>query len=501
MISPELLDIKDKNKIIKLFEQVNINITANIINRLSNTKIIDSYTLSQLNYILQNNGDEIFLDALEQTTSINLQLKNELKALFNEMIKDDMSSYLPLYKFRGLDFKLTPLQLSLLNAGLKTTSGLLENLTHTVAFAAQQIYVEAVDKTFMQVATGSTDYETAIRKTVLELAKKGITLKDSIGREIQLKTAVKRNLLMGLQQTANQINEDVGQELGCNGYETTAHTGARPSHQVWQGKQFAKTKEDAEKYGVGLWDDVKDELNDYNCRHHYSGIILGVSSPAYTKKELKEMQDPDLNQRLNKIKSKQSKKSNLQRTKKILEKSNINANKEVKSINEKINKINKDINEINKNKTSKYTKDEKGAFNYYISPSSITLNEKLRNNLKLDDYEDKIVKNLDKALEKTNNYSGDIVRVLEMDDPQAFANQLKNDKKYSTNQYLSFSNKEHYNDNANVKIYISNSKGGKDLTKINQIGEGEILYQRNKEFIPLHIEEKDGIIYMLWEEL
>lgn len=153
------------------------------------------------------------------------------------------------------------------------------------------------------------------------------------------------------------------------------------------------------------------------------------------------------------------------------------------------------------NEEKNYTKEEIQALNYYISPSSIKLNEKLRNKLELNKTEKNVIKNLDSALNKTSNYEGNIVRVLQMENPYDFVNNLKLNDTYNTNQYLSFSNKEEYNPNANIKIYISNSKYGKDLTKINKIGEKEILYQRNKEFKILNITSKNGIIYMLWEEL
>ena len=62
-----------------------------------------------------------------------------------------------------------------------------------------------------------------------------------------------------------------------------------------QGKQFALTKEDASKYNVGLWSDVEELWQEYNCRHSYSGIILGISEPVYSDKDLKEMKEATVN--------------------------------------------------------------------------------------------------------------------------------------------------------------------------------------------------------------
>ncbi len=350
MISPELLDISDEDEIVQYYEEANIIIAALIVASLFKQDNVDY-------------SDAILNEALNEITSKKLNIRNSVRKKYNEVIKDDMQSYKPLFEHKGLKFELDENNLETLNIGIRRTNGTLDNLTGVFAFASRQAYVDAVDKAYMQTSIGGVDYNTAIRNAVKELTEKGITLKDSLGRNIQLKTAVKRNLLMGLQQTANEINEKVADELGCNGYETTAHVGARPSHQVWQGRMFAKTRKDAKKYGVGYWGDIKEELNDYNCRHHYSGIILGISEPAYTEEELKKMQDPDLNEKITKTKAKKSEKYNLQRAKRIYEKSGVDAKEEISEINSKIRKVNQDIRNINKKKQASKL-DVGSVFNY-----------------------------------------------------------------------------------------------------------------------------------------
>ena len=132
---------------------------------------------------------------------------------------------------------------------------------------------------------------------------------------------------MGLQNTANRISDSLFNELECNGYEVSAHMGARPTHAIAQGKQYALTREDASKYNVGYWYDTVDgepiaELwNDYNCRHDYFPIILGVSQPNYTKKELKEMNDTKLYENIQKQHYYESKIRNTKRAIQSLENS------------------------------------------------------------------------------------------------------------------------------------------------------------------------------------
>lgn len=146
--------------------------------------------------------------------------------------------------------------------------------------------------------------------------------------------------------------------------------------------------------------------------------------------------------------------------------------------------------------------DEQHAVNQYISSESYKINEILRNNIKLTDEQRRMRDNLDRALNKCNNYNGNIVRVLEIKDKEVLKDFLKKNKRgkiENWKEYLSFSDKESYNKNANIKIYV-NSTRAKDIRKYNEI-ESEILYQRNSKFITKNIVKQNGIYYILWEEV
>lgn len=146
--------------------------------------------------------------------------------------------------------------------------------------------------------------------------------------------------------------------------------------------------------------------------------------------------------------------------------------------------------------------DEQYAVNQYISSESYKINETLRNNIKLTDEQKRMRDNLDSALNKCNNYNGNIVRVLEIKDKEVLKDFLKKNKRgkiENWKEYLSFSDKESYNKNANIKIYV-NSTRAKDIRKYNET-ESEILYQRNSKFITKNIVKQNGVYYILWEEV
>ncbi len=72
-------------------------------------------------------------------------------------------------------------------------------------------------------------------------------------------------------------------------------------------------------------------------------------------------------------------------------------------------------------------------------------------------------------------------------------------KPVTYNEYLSFSNKGNYNQDGNVFIYTTSTKG-KDLRKFNQ-EESEIVYVRNSKFYVENVIKKNNKVYILWREL
>ena len=165
------------------------------------------------------------------------------------------------------------------------------------------------------------------------------------------------------------------------------------------------------------------------------------------------------------------------------------------------NKANELKNQIESSKIG-LSNDEQYAINQYISSESYKINELLRNNLKLDDIQENIVKQLDKALDKCRNYSGNIVRVLDITDKKElkkFIHMNKLNKPIMFNEYLSFSSRNDYNKNANVIIYTASNKP-KDLRNFNP-NESEILYPRNSKFVVEKTKKVDGKYYLLWREI
>ena len=146
------------------------------------------------------------------------------------------------------------------------------NLTQTMgmvdpygnALPLQDAYRACTDFAFELVSTGAADYMTAIRQATRNLADKGLRVIDGLG----------------LMQ--EKIIQETHDQLGCNGWEITAHANSAPDHEPIQGKQYSD-----EAY-TALNNSLRRRIGTLNCGHAAFPIILGVNRPQYTAAELEK---------------------------------------------------------------------------------------------------------------------------------------------------------------------------------------------------------------------
>ncbi|HOW90786.1 MAG TPA: phage minor capsid protein, partial [Anaerolineaceae bacterium] len=203
------------------------------------------------------------------------------------------------YKAAGLKplpLNMSPAMTQVLAAGLRKTGGVMRNLTMTTALSAQNLFIEAADLAYMQVASGAFDYISALRDAVEHVARKGLTVIRFPGRSEQLDVAMRRVVLTGIGQTTGELQLTRAQEMGMNLMQVSAHIGARNegtgpmNHESWQGKVYSivgSTPEYpnlAEVTGLG----TVVGLHGVNCRHSMYPFYEGLSEKLYTQKELDE---------------------------------------------------------------------------------------------------------------------------------------------------------------------------------------------------------------------
>ena len=257
--------------------------------------------VKQLNNIADVKRDlETVTKELARVTGLNIR---QVKQMYGEALTVHHIANKPLYDYRGkifTDFAENTAAQSIVYAYAKATAQSMINLSKTKALGItnasgrfiglDKAYTDALDKAVMQVASGATDFNTAMRDTVKSLGGSGIRVNYGGGITRQLDTAVRQSILWGAKQASVAYNEMIGEELGCDGIEIDWHSNPRPSHEFMQGKQYSlngkktvngKTYEDAAP--------ALRALEDYGCLHFKTPIICGVSEPRLTQEELAEL--------------------------------------------------------------------------------------------------------------------------------------------------------------------------------------------------------------------
>lgn len=193
----------------------------------------------------------VYEDIIKKIAEITGQSEKELIRLFNKAGVKATTFDNAIYKAAGLDptpLNLSPMMYNVLVAGINKTAGSMRNLTLTTAISGQEAFLRAADQAYMQVITGTFDYNTAIRNAVTEVGSSGLdVIYQATGHRDRLDVAMRRSVLTGVNQTVGQIKMAQMDEMGVDLVQTSAHIGARnkgtgpANHEGWQGKIFSRS--------------------------------------------------------------------------------------------------------------------------------------------------------------------------------------------------------------------------------------------------------------------
>ena len=152
----------------------------------------------------------------------------------------------------------------------------------------KKTYNDLIDEAVFNVTTGTTDYQSAMRGVMKQLADSGVKIHEEkvgykSGYNVRIDSAVRQNVLTGIRQVNLEVQKQVGRDFGADGVEISAHSPCAEDHLSIQGKQFSK-KEFAKING-----NLDRPIGEYNCRHFVFSIVLGVNQPSYSQKMLNQM--------------------------------------------------------------------------------------------------------------------------------------------------------------------------------------------------------------------
>lgn len=153
-------------------------------------------------------------------------------------------------------------------------------------YTVKEAYGKIMDFAWMQTATGTYDFQTAVREATKKLLERGLrVIPGKDGRSYRLEYAVRSYITNRMGEMFNAVNQMNYDAIGADGWEISAHPAPAPDHALYQGRQYSKEEYDrinnslARKFG---W---------WNCRHLVYPIRLGVSPRAYSDEQLQKYLD------------------------------------------------------------------------------------------------------------------------------------------------------------------------------------------------------------------
>ena len=267
-------------------------------------KQFDGLTPSQAHKLAQELKYSTEIDQLlNELSQLSGKSAQELDILLDKVAEENVAFAETYYKVKGKEFIPYEDNIQLkryVETIKKDTKGTFKQLSHSkqIGFTFKEgdkiiykplkkAFNDLLDEAAYNVSTGVTDYQSAMRNTIKQLADSGVKIHEdkvgyASGYNRRIDSSVRQNILTSVKQINIGVQERVGEELGADGVEISHHMDCAPDHYEIDGQQFSR-KEFEEKNS-----ELNRPVGELNCRHFVFSIILGVNRPLYTKKQLME---------------------------------------------------------------------------------------------------------------------------------------------------------------------------------------------------------------------
>lgn len=320
MLTDEILE-RVVERLTSRIEEANTYIVQEMGKTIKKIKTVTPSEARRLEQILKYGGDyDKIKRKLAQVTKLNLK---DIEQIFEEVAKRDYEfaekfyaykkkKYIPFDENNALKAQVKALagEAAKEYVGITQTEAVgmvLTDLKGKKTFKTlQTAYNDMVDTAIMSVVQGKSSMGDEIQRLVKKIGGNGLkSLNFENGRTMRLDSAIKMQMRGAIRNLHNQIQEQLGEEFGADGVEITVHLNPAPDHAKVQGRQFSneefkkfQTDQDSVSYdGVEFPAESEEtgrdrrSISEYNCYHYIFAIVLGISEPEYTDKQLQEIID------------------------------------------------------------------------------------------------------------------------------------------------------------------------------------------------------------------
>ena len=233
------------------FRQLENRVMSDIVRRLKSAGEMTASAEYQTGRLLSMGVSQKDIEKLIGNT---LELsEKEVAKIYDDIIAKGYADDLKLIKSAGKDvlpYRDNKSLQQLISAVKTQTNDTFKNITQSLGFAVKQngkmtfkpiadYYQKILDSAVLDITTGAFDYNTVLKRAVAEMTNSGLrTVNYATGHSDRIDVAVRRAVMTGVNQVTARITEQNMDILGTEYVEVSWHSGARPSHQEWQGKIY-----------------------------------------------------------------------------------------------------------------------------------------------------------------------------------------------------------------------------------------------------------------------
>ena len=233
----------------------------------------------------------MYQDIINKVVKYNETSASQIQEIFESAGIKSLKRDDSIYKIAGLNPRgLSTSMIQLLSVTANKTQNNLSNLTMTTASTSQNQFLEAMNKSYMEVSTGVKSYSQSILDTIKDISSQGAYIEYPSGQHRSLESAVRMNVLTSVNQTTGRLQLMRADEMNWDLMEISAHSGARPEHAEWQGKVVSRSGKEGylSLADIGYGDVTG--FQGVNCRHTWFPYYES-STLTYTDEELEELKN------------------------------------------------------------------------------------------------------------------------------------------------------------------------------------------------------------------
>ena len=327
MLNEEIID-NLTDVLVRRIEKVNTYTLKKIGEVLGDLRDLPPSQANDLAMIFKYGGDyDQIVKELAKVTEIN---EKDIEKIFKQVAKKNLAFAEQFYEYRDVKYIPYDKNIELQNqvrAIAKITKRTYRNLSKTTGFVKvvngkkvftplAKAYRDTIDEGVTALIQGKDSFNSMLTKTIRQLSKSGIkTIDWASGYSRRLDSSVRMNLRGAIRDFSIELQQQFGEEYGADGVEVSVHENPAPDHEEVQGHQFSTVRPAKNKLSMfeklqkeGRSFDYNGELIDIhgqlksgeltdnfrpigqlNCYHYVYSVILGISKPQYTSKQLEDI--------------------------------------------------------------------------------------------------------------------------------------------------------------------------------------------------------------------